>query len=275
MKIIVAQKLKILLPIVTLSFSDELYVKVANWMANKWRIFTIGPTIPRMLLDKQEEEEEGKSVRSYLFETNTEVCLKWLDKREKNSVIYVSFGSVASLTEEQMEEVSQALILSNYYFLWVVREEEEIKLPKYFKFENLEKGMIIKWCPQFDVLNHKAIACFMTHCGWNSTLEALCCGVPIIGMPQFVDQTTNAKFIEDVWESGVGVNIKVNKDDEKNGIVKREEIESCIRKVIESERGKEMKRNAIKWKELAKEAVSEGGSSHQNIQEFVSRILLD
>ncbi|KAI5670039.1 hypothetical protein M9H77_19892 [Catharanthus roseus] len=252
---------------------DALEIEVVNWMGSKWPILTVGPTAPTsmFLLDKKQKNyEDGRSI-NYLFETNTEVCMKWLDQREIDTVIYVSFGSLASLTEEQMEQVSQALIRSNCYFLWVVREEEENKLPKDFKeTTSKKKGLVINWCPQLDVLAHKSVACFMTHCGWNSTLEALCSGVPMICMPQWADQTTNAKLIEHVWKIGVGV----NKSDE-NGIVKREDIEDCIRQVIESERGKELKRNAIKWKELAKEAVSEGGSSYNNIQEFSSSLLFN
>ena len=89
----------------------------------------------------------------------------------------------------------------------------------------------------------------------------------MVAMPQFSDQTTNAKFIEDVWRVGVRV-----KADEK-GIVKRQEIEMCIKEIMEGERGNEMKRNAERWKELAKEAVNEGGSSDKNIEEFVAEIL--
>jgi pathogen-inducible salicylic acid glucosyltransferase len=239
---------------------------VTNWIASKWSILTVGPTAPSMLLGKQQKNsnEDG----NYLFETNTEVCLKWLDERETVSVIYVSFGSMASLREEQMEEVAQGLLRSNCHFLWVVRADQESKLPKDFKSETSEKGLIINWCPQLDVLAHRAVACFMTHCGWNSTLEALCSGVPMIAVPQWVDQTTNAKFIADVWEAGVRVQVNENR------MVTGEEIERCIRQVTETERGKELKRNAIKWKELAKEAVSEGGSSDRNIEEFASGLLL-
>lgn len=232
-------------------------------MANKWPILTIGPTAPSMFLDNQVYKKEKLDDGNYLFETNKETCLKWLDKRETNSVIYVSFGSVASIGEEQMNEVAEALIKTNCYFLWVVRVEEENKLPKHFGYE---KGLIINWCPQLDVLAHKSVACFITHCGWNSTLEALSSGVPMIGVPQWVDQTTNAKCIEDVWKSGIRV--KIN----EKGIVKREEFERCIKEVIESEKGKELKRNAMKWKELAKEAMSDGGSSDRNIEQFASTL---
>lgn len=113
----------------------------------------------------------------------------------------------------------------------------------------------------------------MTHCGWNSTLEAISSGVPMIAVPQWVDQTTNAKFIQDVWK--IGVRVKVDGDGKDNGLVRREEIVRCVREVCESEseKGKKLKRNAMKWKDLAEEAVSEGGSSDRNLEEFASSLL--
>jgi pathogen-inducible salicylic acid glucosyltransferase len=191
--------------------------------------------------------------------------MKWLDTKEIGYVVFASFGSLADLREEQMEELSLGLKNSNCYFLWVVRESEEKKLPDNFLEETTEKGLVVTWCPQLDVLAHKAIGCFMTHCGWNSTLEALSLGVPMVAMPQWTDQPTNAKFIADVWK--VGIRIKLN----EKGIATREEIELCIREVMEGERGKEMKKNSLRWKELAIKAVDEGGSSNKNI-EFVAKL---
>nr|AYC35243.1 steroid glycosyltransferase [Calotropis gigantea] len=256
---------------------EMLESEIANWMSNKWKILTIGPTAPTAAA--------AAAANNYLFETNTEVCMKWLDEREPNSVIYVSFGSIASLTEQQMEEISQALFTTNFNFLWVVREEERTKLPNCLNNNNNNNnnpssesfttaagklGLIINWCPQLDVLRHESVACFMTHCGWNSTLEAISSGVPMICVPQWVDQTTNAKFIQDVWKIGVRVN---NNNGENGGLVKKEEIERCIKEVCESEKGKELKRNAMKWKDLSKEAVSEGGSSDTNLEYFASTLL--
>ena len=234
-------------------------------MESQLPVKTIGPTIPSMYLDKRLEDDKDYGLTP--FNPNAD-CLSWLDAQEVSSVVYVSFGSLASLGEEQMEELAWGLKRSNNHFLWVVRESEDQKLPINFKEETSNKGLVVSWCPQLDVLAHKAVGCFMTHCGWNSTLEALSLGVPMVVMPQWTDQTTNAKFVADVWEVGV----RVKAADEK-GTVKREEIEECIRIVMEGERGKEMKRNAERWKELAKEAASEGGSSDKNIEEFVASIL--
>ncbi|XP_019156425.1 PREDICTED: UDP-glycosyltransferase 74E1-like isoform X2 [Ipomoea nil] len=150
--------------------------------------------------------------------------------------------------------------------LWVVRESEETKLPKDFKSKISEKGLVVKWCPQLQVLSHGAIACFMTHCGWNSALEALTLGVPMIVVPQWADQPMNAKYVVDVWE--IGVRPKAN----QKGIVTKIEIQACIHEVMEEEKGKRLKRNAVKWKGLAEEALLEGGSSHSTIEHFISHL---
>ncbi|CDP08078.1 unnamed protein product [Coffea canephora] len=227
---------------------------------------TVGPTAPLLFVDKRLQNGNDQQG-NYLFETNAEACLKWLDERETCSVVYVSFGSIAAPDEYQIEEVAEALLRSNCKFLWVFREEEESKLPKNFKSESSEQGLIINWCPQLEVLAHRAIVCFMTHCGWNSTIEALSAGVPMIAVPQWIDQTTNAKFIADVWQTGLRV--KLN----DKGFVGREEFEYCIREMTEGERGTEIRRNAKKWKELAIQAVGEGGSSDRNLEDFATSLL--
>ncbi|XP_031126291.1 UDP glycosyltransferase 9-like [Ipomoea triloba] len=233
--------------------------KVVAWMVNKWAVKCVGPLVPIFHKTLHDEKQD----RIDLFELDGESCIQWLDNREPKSVVYVSFGSVVVLTEEQMEHIAWGLAQSNKFFIWIVRESEEIKLPKDFKLKTSKMGLIMKWCPQIEVLSHKAIACFVTHCGWNSILEALCLGVPMVGMPHTTDQPTNAKLIEDVWK--VGVRVKVNEE----GLSTRQEIEGCIKQVT-GERAEEFTRNVIKWKELAKEATSEGGSSYENIKDFVA-----
>nr|BAG80543.1 UDP-glucose:glucosyltransferase [Lycium barbarum] len=243
---------------------DVLEKEVVNWLRTQYPIKTIGPTIPSMYLDKRlkEDKEYGLS----LFKPNGETCVKWLDSREIGSVVYVSFGTLASLGEQQMEELAWGLMTSNCHFLWVVRTSEENKLPNEFMSKLSEKGLIVNWCPQLDVLAHQSVGCFFTHCGWNSTLEALCLGVPMVAMPQWSDQPTNAKFISDVWQTGIRV--KAGED----GVVNRDEIASSIREVMEEEKGIMLKENAIKWKQLAKAAIDEGGSSDKNIEEFLSNL---
>ncbi|WZZ20183.1 hypothetical protein YC2023_121570 [Brassica napus] len=181
-----------------------------------------------------------------------------LEEKKRQSVVYVSFGSLVILKEDQMMELAEGLKQSGCFFLWVVRETEMNKIPKSYVEEIGEKGLFVSWSPQLEVLAHESVGCFLTHCGWNSTLEGLSLGVPMIGMPHWTDQPTNAKFMEDVWK--VGVRVKAEAD----GFVRRDEIVRCVGEVMEREKGKEMRRNAEKWKVLALEAVSEGGSEWRN-----------
>ncbi|KAH0740119.1 hypothetical protein KY290_033162 [Solanum tuberosum] len=218
----------------------ELEKEVIDWMSKIYPIKTIGPTIPSIYLDKrlQDDKEYGLSI----FKPMTNECLNWLNHQPISSVVYVSFGSLAKLEGDQMEELAWGLKNSNNNFLWVVRSTEESKLPKDFLEElTIEKGLV--------------------------TLEAISLGVPMVAMPQWTDQPTNAKFVKDVWKIGVRA-----KQDEK-GIVRREVIEECIKLVMEEEKGKLIRENAKKWKEIARNVVDEGGSSDKNIEEFVSKLV--
>lgn len=207
-------------------------------MRQFYPIKTIGPTIPSMYLDKRLKEDTNYNLN--LFKPNQEIsCIKWLDTKPKGSVVYASFGSLSDVKQEQMEEIAWGIISSNFNFLWVVRDSEKIKLPKDLsrrlllssssKDENNNKGLVVGWCPQLEVLNHESVGCFVTHCGWNSTLEALSLGVPMVTLPLWVDQTTNAKYISDVWNVGVRVRARVG------DIVTREEVEMRIKEVMDGE----------------------------------------
>ncbi|XP_062175714.1 mogroside IE synthase-like [Alnus glutinosa] len=243
----------------------ELEQEVVDWMEKIWPLGTIGPTIPSMFLDKRIEDD--KSYGFSIFKPNMDACMKWLNDSPKGSVVYVSFGSSAALEVEQMQELAWGLRMSNRCFLWIVRASEEVKLPKSFVEETSEKGLVVRWCSQLEVLAHEAVGCFVTHCGWNSTLEALSFGVPMVAVPQWSDQSTNAKYIMDVWKIGLKAPV-----DEK-GLVRRDALEHCVQEIMEGERGKEIKKNAFKWRKLAKEAVDDGGSSDKNIEEFVAKLV--
>ncbi|CAN1332802.1 UDP-glycosyltransferase 74F2 [Linum perenne] len=242
----------------------ELEHEAADWLSKKVPNFTtIGPTIPSMYLDRQLQDDVDYGFN--MFKPINEPIKNWLATKPNNSVVYVSFGSLATLHPPQMEELYHGLNNSDHYFLWVVRKTEEDKLPQ----QNLppKKGVIVSWCPQLKVLASPAVGCFMTHCGWNSTLESLSLGVPMVAMPQWTDQSTNAKFIRDVWK--VGVKVKSGDD----GLVTREEVERCVKEVMEGDKGEEMRRNGEKFRVLMKDAASEGGSSDGNILRFVGSLI--
>ncbi|XVF00639.1 hypothetical protein REPUB_Repub04eG0018300 [Reevesia pubescens] len=223
-------------------------------------LVTIGPLIP-----------SDTFFGCDLFEnSNHDYYMKWLNSKPDCSVVYISFGSFAVLPRIQMEEIFDGMIDSGYTFLWVIRPSKDGDAG----FENAiknkmkeEQGLIVPWCSQVEVLNHRAIGCFVTHCGWNSTLECLVAGVPMIAFPRFAEQMTNAKLIDEVWETGVRV--KVN----ENGVVEKEEIRICFEMVMgKGEKGEEMRRNAKKWKALALEAMREGGSSANNFKDFMKNL---
>ncbi|KAL3506917.1 hypothetical protein ACH5RR_032299, partial [Cinchona calisaya] len=207
---------------------EKLENEVVSWLANRYPIKTIGPTIPSIYVDKRLKEDKDYTLN--LFKPNTEASIKWLDSKEFGSVVYVSFGSLSDLEENQMQEIACGLLRSNCNFLWVVRSSEESKVPSNLMSEAQARGLIVNWCPQLEVLAHQAVGCFMTHCGWNSTIEALSIGVPMVTMPVWIDQTTNAKFIVDIWE--VGVRVKAN----EKGIVTREEVEMTIKEIMHGEK---------------------------------------
>ncbi|KAF9599006.1 hypothetical protein IFM89_033351 [Coptis chinensis] len=139
-------------------------------------------------------------------------CLEWLDSRQPNSVIYVCLGSQCRLTSAQFQEIGLGLEASKRSFIWVFKfGERYVELEKWLSEEEFEertkdRGIIIQgWAPQLLILSHPAIGGFLTHCGWNSTLEGVCAGVPMITYPMFAEQFLNEKLIVQVL--GIGVEI--------------------------------------------------------------------
>ncbi|KAL5583553.1 hypothetical protein UlMin_015995 [Ulmus minor] len=242
----------------------ELEKEVVDSMSKVFPMLTIGPTIPSIYSDKRIKDDKNYSFNIYPSDSSIQI---WLNNKPPRSVVYVSVGSWVYLSNKEMEELALGLKATNFYFLWVVRASDEAKLPENFAKETSEKGLIVKWSPQMEVLSNEAVGCFVTHCGWNSIMEALCLGVPMVGIPQLTDQPTDAKIVSEFWK--VGVRAKAD----ENGIVGRQEVEFCIREVMsEGERGGEMKKNAQKWRKVAIEAICEGGSSDKNIDQFVSKL---
>ncbi|KAL2343501.1 hypothetical protein Fmac_004786 [Flemingia macrophylla] len=230
----------------------------------------IGPLIPSAFLDGRDPHDT--SFGGDIFQVSCDY-VEWLNTKQENSVVYVSFGSYWELSKRQMEEISIALLDCGYPFLWVIRkkvvdgkEEEEDDIS--FREELEKKGKIVTWCSQVEVLSHASVGCFVTHCGWNSTMEGLVCGVPMVAFPQWTDQMTNAKMIEDVWKVGVRVDHDVNEDD---GVVEGKEIKACLDVVMGSgdHKANEFRRNADKWKSLARDAAKDGGSSENNLRAFL------
>ncbi|XP_010246963.1 PREDICTED: crocetin glucosyltransferase, chloroplastic-like [Nelumbo nucifera] len=233
---------------------------------DKINMIGIGPLIPSAFLD--DEDPSDKSFGGDLFHGSGDY-IEWLNSKPDSSVVYVSFGSLAVL---QTEEIANGLLESGRPFLWVIRLNrnetgEETMLGRWEELK--ERGLIVPWCTQVEVLSHSSVGCFVTHCGWNSTLESLVAGVPVVTLPQISDQTTNSRLIEDVWRTGVRTKVKT-----EEGIVESGEIKRCLDLVMGSESGNEMTRNVKKWKEMSKEAVKDGGSSDKNLKRFLEEIVM-
>ena len=209
------------------------------------------------------------STSSSLLTPDTS-CISWLDTQKHNSVVYVSFGSMAAITEAEFLEIAWGLANSNQPFLWVVRtglirgSEWLGPLPSGFIESLRGRGFIVKWAPQEQVLSHVAVGAFWTHGGWNSTLESICEGVPMICMPCFGDQKVNAKYVSDVWKIGVQLKSKIE----------RREIEKTIRKLMVGDEGKEIRDCVLNLKVKANLCLKEGGSSYRSLDGLVSDIFL-
>ena len=227
-------------------------------------VYAIGPLQPLL---NQLPNDPLESIGYSLWKEETH-CLNWLNSKAPNSVIYVNFGSVTVMTPLQLIEFGWGLANSKQPFLWVIRPDlvvgESGTLPLEFEIETKERSLIISWCPQEEVLNHPSVGGFLTHCGWNSIIESLCAGVPMLCCPFIADQQTNCKYTCNDW----GIGMEINND------VKREEVEKNVRELMVGDKGKKMKKKALEWKKLAEDATDPLGSSSINLNNLVSEVLL-
>ncbi|XP_031492819.1 UDP-glycosyltransferase 83A1-like isoform X2 [Nymphaea colorata] len=191
-------------------------------------------------------------------------CINWLDRQPACSVIYVSLGSTTILSKHQLGELALGLELTGRPFLWVSRptimENNAAVYPEGFMDRVARRALVVEWAPQKEVLSHPSVACFLTHCGWNSTMEALFNGVPMLGWPYFADQFLNQTCIVDLWKVGLKL---VNDED---GVVGKEEIKKKIEDLMNDEGIRE---RVGDMKEKGKRAVMEGGASFDNLKGFV------
>lgn len=225
-------------------------------------LYTVGPL--QLVMD-QIPNNNLKSVGSNLWKEDPG-CIEWLDSREPSSIIYVNFGSITVMTPQVLLEFAWGLANSRKPFLWVVRPDLVVGgsgvFPPEFLEETRDRGRLVGWCPQERVLKHASIRGFLTHCGWNSTIESICGGVPILSWPFFSEQPLNCYFSRTAW----GIGAEIPRD------VKRDEVESLVRELMDGKKGEVMRRKAEEWKTAAEEAVGQGGSSYKNLEELVSLV---
>jgi hypothetical protein len=223
------------------------------------KVYCIGP----MVNDGKEESGERHE------------CLAWLDKQPKQSVVFLCFGSKGAFSKAQLKEIARGLESSGQRFLWAVRSPPEEQsqfpepdlerlLPAGFLERTKGRGLVVKsWVPQAEVVQHEALGAFVTHCGWNSTLEAIMSGLPMICWPLYAEQGLNKVFM--VEEMKIGVEMTGYEE-----FVKAEEVEAKVRLVMETEEGKVLRGRLAVAREKALEATKEGGSSVVAFAEFMT-----
>ncbi|XP_010060171.2 UDP-glycosyltransferase 88B1 [Eucalyptus grandis] len=220
-------------------------------------LYCIGPLI------SSRGGDDGRSPES----------LTWLDSQPRGSVVFLCFGSLGVFSVEQLKEIATGLERSGQRFLWVVRSPTHDKnqkaatsavpdedlgclLPEGFLECTKERGLVVKkWAPQVEVLSHPSVGGFVTHCGWNSVLEAVCAGVPMVAWPLYAEQRHNRVLL--VQEMRIALPV----DESADGWVSSEEVEKRVRELMESEEGKMVKERVLAMKEEARAAMSPGGSS--------------
>lgn len=229
-------------------------------------VYPVGPIIQKVSIG---DENEVK-------------CLTWLDKQEPKSVLFVSFGSGGTLSQEQLNELAYGLELSGKKFLWILRSPSGVANATYFVGENeiedplrflpsgflertKEQGLVVPcWGPQIQVLEHSSTGGFLSHCGWNSVLESVVYGVPVIAWPLFAEQGMNATMLCD----GVKVALRPKAND--GGLVERDEIGKVVRELMDGEEGVEIRKRIEYLKNAANDAINEMGSSTKALSEVVA-----
>ncbi|WVZ13759.1 hypothetical protein V8G54_011325 [Vigna mungo] len=232
-------------------FCDTTYELEPRVLSFFPKILPIGPLL------RNYNNMNSSSTRSMgqLWEEDLS-CTSWLDQQPQCSVIYVAFGSITCFDQNQFNELALGLDLTNRPFLWVVREDNKMAYPNEFQGN---KGKIVQWAPQQKVLNHSAIASFVSHCGWNSTMEGLCNGVPFLCWPYFADQIYNKAYICDELKVGMGLDL------DENGVVSRWEIKKKMEQLLSDVN---MRTRSMKLKEK----VLDEGRSSDNLKKLVKWI---
>ncbi|MED6118282.1 UDP-glycosyltransferase 13 [Stylosanthes scabra] len=223
-------------------------------------VFCVGPLVSTIRGSDPVGDDGGKE------------CLSWLNSQPSRSVVFLSFGSYGRFSKVQMREIAVALERSGKRFLWVVRDPmgtEEINLEalltKGFLERTKEKGMVIKnWAPQVEVLSHDSVGGFVTHCGWNSVMEAVTFGVPMVAWPLYAEQNLNKVVI--VEEMKVALPLK----EDEGGFVRASELEERVVELMESERGrgKEVRERVLAARNGGAAALAGGGFSRVALDEL-------
>ncbi|CAL4904288.1 unnamed protein product [Urochloa decumbens] len=249
-------------PKVLVNTFDELEANVIREMKKHLDVFTVGPMVG-----------SSTEARIHLFKHDNideKRYMEWLQAQLEKSVVYVSFGSVTKNSKQQMDEIIGGLRQCGRPYLLVVRKdglEDDGESHHSLEDTQSQLGMVVEWCDQLEVLSHSAVGCFVSHCGWNSTIEAVVSGVPVIGVPNMFDQLTNICLIEEEWEIGI------KGERNSHGVVTGTELARCIELVMgESPKAMVTRERSKVLKEIAQAAANAGGSAEKNLRDFVKTI---
>ncbi|KAK9152233.1 hypothetical protein Syun_010542 [Stephania yunnanensis] len=229
------------------------------------KIYSVGPVL----------DLAGRANSDNSRAQQNENIMKWLDKQPARSVVFLCFGSRGTFDVDQVKEIANGLERSGHRFLWSVRPKDgstrlDELVPEGFVERTAERGMVCGWVPQVAVLGHGSVKCFVSHCGWNSTLESVWFGVPILTWPLYAEQHLNAFLL--VKELGLSVELKgyyrVSEDD----LVTAEEVERGVRKVMEGE-CEEVRKRVEEMKEKSRRALKEGGSSAGSVKRLIEDLI--
>ncbi|KAF7046673.1 hypothetical protein CFC21_055690 [Triticum aestivum] len=196
-------------------------------------------------------------------------CSQWLDAQPPGSVLYISFGSYAHVTRQELHDIAAGVLASGARFLWAMRpdivsSDDPDPLPEGFAAASAGRGLVVPWCCQVEVLAHAALAGFLTHCGWNSVLESVWAGVPMLCFPLLTDQFTNRRLVVREWRVGVPIGDR--------GKVFPDEVSARIQGVISGQEGKELRQALRKVTAKLKAAAAPGGSSQSSFDDFVDEL---
>ncbi|GER57186.1 UDP-glucose glucosyltransferase [Striga asiatica] len=249
-------------------YLDILEHEEISGKAKKRKSWAVGPMLPAVLSPRAEDEAEERNE-----------CLRWLDRHEPKSVVYVSFGTTVSLTDEQLGEIAVGLERSGAKFLWVVRDADTCDVfggtgrrpspPEGFEERVEGRGMVMRgWAPQPWILAHGAVGGFVSHCGWNSCVESIVAGVPVAAWPMHSDQPANTALLVRV----LGMGIVVMEWAGQAGLVRAEAVEDAVRRLMGPGEGERVRRRAEEVGKMVREAANEGGSSRLEMDSFIAHI---
>ncbi|KAG7946600.1 hypothetical protein I3843_14G048100 [Carya illinoinensis] len=213
------------------------------------------------------KDAEDKGQRGKEPSIDKHECMNWLNTKHINSVVYICFGSLTNFRDSQLMEIAMGLEASGQQFIWVVKKDKNEKEDEDWLPMGFEKRMEVL------ILDHEAVGGFVTHCGWNSTLEGVAAGLPMVTWPLFSEQFVNEKLVTEVLKIGVPVGAQQYVDYSGNdNPIKKEAIEMAVRQLMEGEEAKEMRSRAKELGEMARRAIEEGGSSYSHLNALIEEL---